>query len=343
MVDAVAEALAGEDAYVVGGVLRDELLGRPVVDLDVVCAEPEDAARRLARSSGGAPFALSLQHGGWRVVLDGGRTVDFTPLHGTIEQDLGRRDFTMNAMARPLAGGELVDPFGGREDIRAGTVRHVSEHVFDDDPVRLLRAVLFADSLGFALDPATESLVRRRADLVARGAGERVLEALQRLGDGGFALLDDLGLLAPLGGSLERLRPGFSPDLRLVAVFGANLERLPISNELRRFARTLLRAEPPVDDSPRAIHRFRRATEPWSLEALQLLGAPELTAAVEDARGNDPAAPLVRGDELGLAPGPEIGRLIDLIAEERAAGTISTKEEALELARRSTGALRGDS
>lgn len=342
MVDAVAQALAGEEAYVVGGALRDELLERPVLDLDVVCADPEGAARRLARSWGGAQFALSAEHGGWRVVLEGGRTVDFTPLHGTIEEDLARRDFTMNALARPLAGVEIVDPFGGRDDIRAETIRHVSEHVFDDDPVRLLRAVLFADSLGFALDPATEVLVRDRAGLVTRGAGERVLEALQRLDVSGFALLDELGLLGPLGGSLERLRPGYSPQLRLVAIFGANLERLPISNELRRFARTLLRAEPPVNGSPRAIHRFRRATEPWADEALRLVGATEFAAAVEDARRNDPPAPLVRGDELGLPPGPEIGRLIDLIAEERAAGTISTKEEALELARRSTSAVRGD-
>jgi len=342
MRDVVTEALVGEEAYVVGGALRDELLGRPVVDLDLVCADPEAAARKLARATGGAPFPLSAEHGGWRVVLDSGRTVDFTPLHGTIEEDLARRDFTMNALAQQLGGDAYVDPLGGRADIDSGTIRAVSEHVFDDDPVRLLRAAVFVDSLGFGLDPETERLVRAHAGLVARGAGERVLEALARLGDDGFRLVDELGLLEPLGGSLERLRPGFGPELRLVAVFGDALERLPISNELRRLARTVLRAEAPLDDSPREIHRFRRSTEPWALEALEYLDATRFRPAVESARAADPAEPLVRGDELGLPPGPEIGRLLDAIDEERAAGAIETREEALEFARRNAGAVRGD-
>ena len=109
---------------------------------------------------------------------------------------------------------------------------------------------------------------------------------------------------------------------------------MPVPNELLRYMRTLLRAAPPEDDSPRAIHRFRRATEPWALDALAFVGAPELAAAVEAAREREPAEPLLRGDELGLPPGPEIGRLLELVEEERAAGEISTREEALELVRR---------
>ena len=111
--------------------------------------------------------------------------------------------------------------------------------------------------------------------------------------------------------------------------------RLPVSNETRRFARRLLAADAPEDDSPRAIHRFRRATEPWALEALAYLAASErYRGAVERARAGDPGEPLLRGDELDLPPGPEIGRLLERVAEERAAGTISTREEALELVRR---------
>src|SRR4029077_18807881 len=133
----------------------------------------------------------------------------------------------------------------------------------------------------------------------------------------------DLGLLEPLGGSLDRLeRAGAAghPDYDLVVVFGENLLKLPISNETRRFARTLLRAEPPAHDSPRAIHRFRRTTEPWSLEALAFLGAAEFAHAVSGSRNPDPNKPLLRGSELGVPPGPEVGRLLDEIAEERAAG-----------------------
>jgi hypothetical protein len=97
-----------------------------------------------------------------------------------------------------------------------------------------------------------------------------------------------------------------------------------------------------VDDSPREIHRFRRSTEPWAIEALEYLGATRFQPAVEAARAADPAEPLVGGDELGLPSGPEIGRILDAIDEERAAGTIETREEALEFARRNAGAVRGD-
>ncbi len=113
-----------------------------------------------------------------------------------------------------------------------------------------------------------------------------------------------------------------------------SVERLPISNETRRYARTLLSAKPPPDDSPREIYRFRRATEPWALEALAFLGATQYADRVHAAREREPQEPLLRGDELGILPGPEVGRLLQLVEEERAAGTISTREEALELVRR---------
>jgi tRNA nucleotidyltransferase/poly(A) polymerase len=337
MVELARELLAGEEAWVVGGAIRDELLGRPVVDVDVACRRPEEAARAYAGHSGGAPFPLSEQHGAWRVALDDGRTVDFTPLRGTIEGDLATRDFTVNALARPLAGGEILDPSGGLEDIELRRLRAVTETVFEDDPLRLLRAVRLEDELGFRLAPLTEELVRAQAHLVARPAGERILAELERLLPAGFRRLEELGLLAPLGGSLERaelLDAIDSADFRLAVVFGRELRRYPISNERKRLLRVLLRAEAPPDGSARAIHRFRRATEPWALEALAYVGASELVPAVEAARADDPDEPLLRGDELGLPPGPEIGRLLAAVEEERAAGIISTREEALDLVRR---------
>jgi tRNA nucleotidyltransferase/poly(A) polymerase len=335
MRDAVREALAGEEAWVVGGAVRDELLGRPLVDLDVAIADPERAARRFARASGGAPFPLSDRHGAWRVALDGGRTVDFTPLAGPLEDDLATRDFTINAIAVPLAGGEPVDPYEGRADLATRTLRAVSDSIFADDPLRLLRAVRLEDELGFRLDPSTEVLLRANAGRVGEPSGERIVGELERLSSDGFRRLDELGLLVPLGGSLERLKDRVdSPRYRLVSVFGERLARWPVSNELRRYASALLRAERPTDDSPRSLHRFRRRTEPWADDALAFVGALDLVAALERSRAADPAKPLLRGDELGIPPGPEIGRLLELVAEERAAGTISTREEALELVRR---------
>jgi hypothetical protein len=342
MLDAAREVLAGEEAWVVGGAVRDELLGRELVDLDIAVREPRRAARAYAARSGGAPFPLSERHGAWRVALDDSRTVDFTPLPSSIEEDLATRDFTINAIARPLGDGEPVDPFGGRIDLEERRLRAVGESVFRDDPLRLLRAVRLEDELDLRLDDETETLVREYAELVGEPAGERILAELRRLSAGGYRRLDSLGLLGPLGGRIDdRLDRWDSPEYRLVAVFRDGLRRLPTSNELRRFAGALLRAGQPDGDA-RSIHRFRRATEPWSLEALAFVGVPELAGVIEEARRNDPAEPLLRGDELDLPPGPEIGRLLAGIEEERAAGTIATKEEALEYARRNAGAVRED-
>jgi tRNA nucleotidyltransferase/poly(A) polymerase len=340
MLERARETLAGEEAWVVGGAVRDELLGRPLVDLDIACREPEAAARRFARSTGGAPFPLSERHGAWRVAFPDGRTVDFTPLRNGIEVDLATRDFTINAVARPLAGGEPVDPFGGVPDLERRVLRAVRPTIFQDDPLRLLRAVRLEEELDLQLDGESERLAREHASLVDRPAGERILAELLRLGARGFRRLDELGLLAPLGGSLERLSGLEGPDteMRLVAVFGERLARFPISNELRRYARALLRAKTPDDLSPRSVYRFRRATEPWAVEAARFLHAgEELERAIDEARSRDPAEPLLRGDELGLPPGPEIGRLLALVEEERAAGTITTREEALDLVRRERG------
>jgi poly(A) polymerase len=123
-------------SWIVGGALRDELLGREVTDIDIaVERDPQQAARELAAELRGPVFQLSEAFGAWRVVdRREGRVYDFAPLQGdTIEDDLARRDFSVNAMARPLeqgsaaaaptAGGELIDPLGGRADIEARTLR----------------------------------------------------------------------------------------------------------------------------------------------------------------------------------------------------------------------------
>jgi tRNA nucleotidyltransferase/poly(A) polymerase len=340
MLEHAREVLSGEEAWVVGGAVRDELLGRPLIDLDIACREPEAAARRFARRIDGAPFPLSEQHGAWRVALADGKTVDFTPLRNGIEADLATRDFTINAVARPLTGGDPVDPFGGVSDLEGRVLRAVGPTVFEDDPLRLLRAVRLEDELEFRIDDETEKLVRRHAQLVGRPAGERIVAELERLSARGFRRLAELELLGPLGGSLERFDGLENPpaEMRLVAVFGERLAQLPVSNELRRYAAALLRAEPPAELSPRSVYRFRRATEPWAVDAARFAGAGlELERAIEEARTRDPAEPLLRGDELGLPPGPEIGRLLARVEEERAAGTIATREEALDLVRRERG------
>src|SRR5512133_2244307 len=95
MEERIRTAVAGVEAYVVGGAVRDELLGRQVVDIDIATPDPEVAARIYAGLSKGAIFPLSEKHGAWRVAFKDGTTVDFTPLAATIEDDLRTRDFTI--------------------------------------------------------------------------------------------------------------------------------------------------------------------------------------------------------------------------------------------------------
>jgi hypothetical protein len=330
----IREILCGKDAWIVGGAVRDAFLGKPVLDVDVACADPSAAARRFARRFGGSPFPLSERHGAWRVVSTGPEeTIDFTPLPDGIDADLATRDFTFNAVAVPIGGGDARDPFDGLRDLAAGVVRAVADSVFEDDPLRLLRAARLEDELGFRMDERTEALARASAPLVTQAAGERILGELRRLSAAGFRRLAELGVLDPLGGSSDGPLDALDePDFRLVAVFGERLWQLPVSRDLRRYSQALLRAQPP-EPSPRGIHRFRRQAEPWALDALAFVGASELAGLVEDARKAEPAEPLIRGDELGLPPGPEIGRILATIDEERAVGTIATREEALALAR----------
>ena len=140
-------------------------------------------------------------------------------LHAAGRRDRRRprdRDFTINAIAVPLAGGEAADPYGGRADLEPKVVRAVCPRVFTDDPLRLLRAVRLEDELGFRLEPDTERLVREHAELVTQPARERTLAEFVRLSVEGYQRADELGLLAPLDGSsvgLERRelvdRPAF--------------------------------------------------------------------------------------------------------------------------------------
>src|SRR5919109_1123451 len=171
MDERIRGAVGEGPAWIVGGAIRDELLGRDVVDVDVACADPELAARLYGRLEGGAVFPLSERHGAWRVAFRTGRTVDFTPLRGeTIEDDLRTRDFAANAVARPVGSAELVDPLGGAEDVEARRLRAVSERIFEDDPLRLLRAVLRGDELGLPPGPEVGRLLELVEEERAAGA-----------------------------------------------------------------------------------------------------------------------------------------------------------------------------
>jgi len=213
-VQAVRAALGGERAWIVGGAVRDELLARPVADVDlVVDGDSGAAAKALGRAVGGPAFELSGEFGAWRVIGPGRRwQVDVTPLQGgSLAEDLGRRDFTVNAMARPLAGGDVVDPFGGAGDLVARRLRMVAAASFDDDPLRVLRLARFACELGLVPDDDTVTAAARRAPRIAEVAAERVFAELKRVIAAdrvldGLALMDALGLTPYVLPELSALR-----------------------------------------------------------------------------------------------------------------------------------------
>src|SRR6185312_1055997 len=181
---AAREALGGDSAWLVGGAVRDELLGRPTADYDIVVAgDPERAARAVARSAGRAAcFPLSAEFGSWRVVArDGSWQVDVEPLRAeTLEGDLALRDFTVNAIARPLGGGEPVDPLGGAADLRAGLLRVAGPSSYEHDPLRVLRLVRVAVELGLRPDAEALAGARAAAAGLAGVSGERIFAELRR-------------------------------------------------------------------------------------------------------------------------------------------------------------------
>ncbi len=246
---ALARRALGEgSAWIVGGAVRDAALEVEVADLDLaVAGDPGEAAKAIAREAGVHAFELSAEFGTWRAVAaDHSWQVDVTALRGaTIEDDLAGRDFTVGAVALPLAGGEPLDPHGGLADLERGLLRAVGTRSFAADPLRLLRAARLASELDLALDPETLALARADASRAAEPAGERQLAELRRLIGGpdplrGLELLDQLGVTAVVLPEVEQLRgvqqgPNHHLDVHghTLAVLGHTLE---VEADLERFA-----------------------------------------------------------------------------------------------------------
>jgi len=200
---------AGFEAWLVGGVVRDALMGRPLHDFDLaVRGDPGRAARALAAAARGPVFALSERFGAWRV-LDGRRrfVFDVSPLQGDgIEADLAQRDFTINAMAVALPGGEPLDPHGGRADLDRRVLRALPG-AYDRDPLRALRLVRLAAELDLVPEERTERETAAAAPRLAEPSPERVFAELRRtlVAPGALGGLDLAARLGVLGAVLPEL------------------------------------------------------------------------------------------------------------------------------------------
>jgi poly(A) polymerase len=311
IVVAVREALGGtEGVWVVGGAVRDAALGREILDLDLaVAGDPGAVARAIGRGLAEHAFELSAEFGTWRVVSPGRRwQIDVTTLRGeTIEADLAERDFTIGAVAVPLAGGELLDPHAGLADLGARRLRAVGEESFLADPLRLLRAARLAAELDLELDERTVALAKTSADRAAEPAGERQLAELRQLVGGpdplrGVSLLGDLGITPVVLPELETLRgveqgPNHHLDVydHTIAVLEHTLE---VERDLERFAGERAAEVAALLDEPLADEVSRRTALRFG--ALFHDIAKPATKAERDGfvgfRGHDEVGAAVIGD-----------------------------------------------
>jgi putative nucleotidyltransferase with HDIG domain len=205
----------GIKPYWVGGTVRDRLLGRESHDWDFVCLHAERLAKAVARKLSATFITLDDQNRIYRVVpravpgQPSDLTLDFAEMQGKkIEQDLARRDFSVNAMAQPLESESLIDPFQGQKDLKKKIVRALSQQAFRDDPLRLLRAFRMSAQFGLTIEPRTRRWIAGNNERLRKVAQERVREEMLRLlsqPDCGPALreMDVSGLLTVIFPDLE--------------------------------------------------------------------------------------------------------------------------------------------
>ncbi len=230
----------GVAAYLVGGSVRDALLGRQSADMDIAAqADVASIGQALADAIGGRYLRL---HQDWqiaRIILPPGSNpahIDLTAIDGDIERDLRRRDFTINAMALPLQDATyadwddcLIDPCGGLRDLHSGIVRMTTSAALREDPLRMLRGARLAAQLGFALDDDTAAAIRRDAARLTHAAPERARDEFMKILQApntrkALRLLDDLGLLCALMPELAESKGVAQPKEHYYDVFNHLIE-----------------------------------------------------------------------------------------------------------------------
>ncbi len=225
ILDFLAGRVGSHELYLVGGFLRDFLLGITARDADFITTlDPAELAKDTARRFGGKALPLKEEMGIFRVaLLREGRlyTLDFSAVKGnSLEEDLSQRDFTINAMAldvwsfclqrEALLPRDLVDKHYGWRDLKARVLRECSKEAFRADPVRVLRAVRFMQTMGMAPEPRTQNHMKKYAPLLARAPGERLaVEMLEVLSlpraSAVLSWLQDQGIMHHVFPALDRL------------------------------------------------------------------------------------------------------------------------------------------
>jgi tRNA nucleotidyltransferase (CCA-adding enzyme) len=355
-VERIRDAAGALPIYLVGGVVRDLLLGRERSDLDVVV---EGDAEALARRLGGEAIGYQ-RFATAKVTLEGlefdlararaesyarpGALPDVRP--ATLHEDLARRDFSINAMAIPLhAEPDLIDPHGGRPDLDSGAIRVLHERSFIEDPTRALRAARYSARFSFTGDPGTERLARE-TDLSTvsedRVEAELLKLAAEPRARAGFEQLDAWGLVALPQGSGELIdavaalaqRAPWKREVDAVlAVHAAATGRAPgAAGRLRDMlgsARELAAASP-----SRPSEAVERARGRGGIELIlaRALGAEWLDRYMTEWRD---VGLEITGEDLlaaGVPEGPAVGAALAEALRRKLDGEISEREEELRVA-----------
>jgi len=343
---AVREAAGGAPLYLVGGAVRDLLLGRGRAELDLVIVG--DAAAMAARL--GAEPVEHERFATAKVQLDGleidvatarteryehpGALPDVAPAE-TIEADLGRRDFTINAIALPLQGeAEPIDPHDGRADLEAGLLRMLHERSFVDDPTRALRAARYASRFGFELEPETAEAIRV-TDLDTISAERRRTELLRLAAEPeaprGFELLAEWGLVELRGGDVVLAA-------RVAELLGSRLWQDAARRDRALLAAALGPEGAEVDlaaanpQKPSLAVELAGRRDPVELVLARALGAEWLDRYMDEWRAV--ALEIDGGDLLdaGVPQGHAIGRGLKEALIRKLDGDISGRKQELETA-----------
>lgn len=172
-----------DGVYIVGGSVRDLLLGRLPTDYDIAVLEnPEKFARMIAKRINGHLTHIGKSDQMVIRVSSGDTIFDIASVNGSsIEDDLNQRDFTINAMACSLSSGDIIDTMKARRDLAEKKIRMISKAAFQKDPIRLIRAYRLGAHLNFEIEPRTASAIKENALLIQKSAGERIREELLKL------------------------------------------------------------------------------------------------------------------------------------------------------------------
>ena len=229
----IAAEFSGNNIYVVGGTVRDYLMGKVSYDRDLIITDMEakDFAQSLNKIFNSTFITLDEENKIYRLVLKDSddihnpQMIDITnPIDNSLEMDLMRRDLTINAIAVNINTGEVIDLFGGVADIKNKTLNYIEEGNFMDDPLRLLRVYRFQATLDFDLGSDTIHAICKYSDLIEKPAKERVLYELMKLFNGDYtakALINMnktwlLEEVFPIVKELKQVPPNFHHHLDLL-------------------------------------------------------------------------------------------------------------------------------